>query len=156
LLRYYLSAISVTHARYKVPAYPAIIHKGLGTVRGQSPLLSILCSKALVIARDVQSAVPEPDVDGLPKSVATRRPSGRNAPRMCVSICRCFREVVIGEWDDYGINTVGPQSINCHCCWFIQPGTAISRNLSGSRDFAMRRVTLSPAVHGPVGDPSQV
>src|ERR1700727_29270 len=34
--------------------------------------------------------------------------------------------------------------MNCNCCWFIQPDTAISRNRNGSRDFVMRKVTLSP------------
>src|SRR5215471_16423815 len=32
-------------------------------------------------------------------------------------------------------------------CWFIQPGTAISRNRNGFKDFVMRKVTLSPAMH---------
>ena len=36
----------------------------------------------------------------------------------------------------------------------LAPGRRpISRNRNGSRDFVMRKVTLSPAVHGPVGDP---
>ena len=36
------------------------------------------------------------------------------------------------------------KSINCNCCWFIQPDTAISRKRNGSRDFVMSKVTLSP------------
>ena len=46
--------------------------------------------------------------------------------------------------------------MSCNCCWFIQLDTAISRNRNRSRDFVMRKVTLSPAVHGPVGDPLQI
>jgi hypothetical protein len=46
--------------------------------------------------------------------------------------------------------------MSCNCCWFIQPDTAISRNRNGSRDFVMRKVTLSPAAHGHVGDPLQI
>src|SRR5580704_3191078 len=33
--------------------------------------------------------------------------------------------------------------MSCNCCWFIQPDSAISRNRNGSRDFLMRKVTLS-------------
>src|SRR5215469_10854173 len=33
--------------------------------------------------------------------------------------------------------------MNCNCCWFIQPDSAISRNRNGSRDFVMKKVTLS-------------
>src|SRR5215467_3565192 len=47
-------------------------------------------------------------------------------------------------------------SISSNCCSFIQPDTAISRNRNGSRDFVMRKVTLSPAVHGPLGNPLQI
>jgi hypothetical protein len=38
----------------------------------------------------------------------------------------------------------------------IQPETATRRNRNGSRDFVMRKATLSLAVHGPVGDPLQI
>ena len=46
--------------------------------------------------------------------------------------------------------------MSCNCCWFIQPDTAISSNRNGSKDFVMRKVTLSPAVDGPVRDPLQI
>ena len=46
--------------------------------------------------------------------------------------------------------------MSCNCCLFIQPDTAISRNRNGSRDFVMRKVTLSSAIHGPVGNPLQI
>src|SRR5215472_11681300 len=46
--------------------------------------------------------------------------------------------------------------MSCNCCWFIQPDTAISRNRNGSRDFVMKKVTLSPAVHGPLDNPLQI
>src|SRR6202035_5898672 len=47
--------------------------------------------------------------------------------------------------------------MSCNCCWFIQPDSAISRNRNGSRDFVMRKVTLSRSLHGgPVADPLQI
>jgi hypothetical protein len=46
--------------------------------------------------------------------------------------------------------------MNCDCCWFIQPDSAISRNRNGSRDFLMRKVTLSRHCTAVVGDPLQI